>query len=136
VGKSWRRKSGGSSLVASLFLGACARRKRGEEEAFFVLLKRREEERRRRSGSGDVFSLFFVFSFFLHLSAPHLKHKQPPPALFSSSVRFTPLPPRSLDLLLSSEMYTQQRPLTEQERIDQATMRIDNPNVAIVGSGE
>jgi len=33
-------------------------------------------------------------------------------------------------------MYTQQRPLTEQERIDQATMRIDNPNVAIVGSGE
>ena len=101
-----------------------------------MLLKRREEERRRRSGSGDVFSLFFVFSFFLHLSAPHLKHKQPPPALFSSSVRFTPLPPRSLDLLLSSEMYTQQRPLTEQERIDQATMRIDNPNVSIVGSGE
>lgn len=28
-----------------------------------------------------------------------------------------------------------QRPLTEQERIDQATMRIDNPNVHVVGSG-
>ena len=69
---------------------------------------------------------FFFFFFFT---------KQQQKAAALSPLFFFVFPP---PLPLSSpfkKMYAQ-RPLTEQERIDQATMRIDNPNVAIVGSGE
>ena len=58
------------------------------------------------------------------------------PLLPSPSFSLPSAPSLFLQLfILVLKMYTQ-RPLTEQERIDQATMRIDNPNVAIVGSGE
>ena len=69
--------------------------------------------------------------FFLRLSPSFTQSSRPPLLSLRPYPLFLPFLP-----LICPKMHTQQRQLTEQERIDQATMRIDNPNVAIVGSGE